>query len=173
MQFILGRMLNSLITILLVIPISILVLDVLIFFIPAITFMSQISPDSFGSWVANNYSPRDFVFQVIVGLGFISIVLEFFFPRLKMKIVNILNDGDKIVYVFFGCFMGACIALFLYTFPLFRESGWPYGSKENFIGVVSLLGVYHLFGSRLIYLYVLLEKVAMKLMGGRNPSVTS
>ena len=169
--FVIGRILRSLATVLLVVPILILLFDVLIITLPVILFGLSISSEVIQGWFANSFSLLGVTYQIIALLGVIGITLEFLFPNIKRRITNLLSDENKIFYVFLAAMTGACVVLFLYTLPLFIESGWPYGSKEGLIAVVGFMGISHLFGSRWLSIYVSLDKVATKLINYKSSNI--
>ena len=166
-----GRALRSVATVLLVIPISILLLDALIITLPVIFLLLSISSLEVQAWFADNFSLLDTVYYIIVFLGVIGIALELFFPKIKRLCVNLLADQNKIFYLFFAGMVGACVALFFYTLPLFLGSGWPYGSKESFIGTITFLGIFHIFSAQWLFVYVALDKGAAKLIGDQGSNI--
>lgn len=168
--FVTGRILRSLATVLLVVPILILLFDALIITLPVVLFGLSISSEVIQDWFANRFSPLGVTYQIIALLGVIGIALEFLFPNVKRWIANLLSDENKIFYLFLAAMTSACVALFLYTLPLFIESGWPYGSKEGLIAVIGFMSIFHLFGSRWLFIYVSLDKVATKLINYNSSS---
>jgi len=164
---VLGYALGSLSTALLLVPISVLMLDVLILSLPVLFLVQFIVPDIF-SIVFRDGLPDDFsvvnlTYTIVSVLAITGIVTDLVFPQVKQWIIKIVGTEDVLFNIWFGFFVAVVIALFLYTLPLFIETGWPYGSKEALIIILSTSGIAHLFGFQWFFMYVRLQEVATKL----------
>ena len=166
-----GHILRSFATVLLVVPILILFLDVLLVSLPVFNFGLSVSSVGIQDWFTGRFSLREVAYQIIAFLGVFGIALEFFFPNVKIWIVKLLSDQDKIFYLFLVGMITSCVALFLYTWPSFIASGWPYGSKKGLISVVGFMGVIHLFGLRWLFVYVALDRGATKLINKNSSNI--